>query len=159
MWNVYTDGACRGNPGPGGGGFSVEKEGKEILLEECGGDGFTTNNRMELQAVIHALESIGSFSLLPDVVVVHTDSTYVFQGITQWIHGWKRNGWKTSKKQPVLNEDLWRTLDALVTSFCPTLQWKWVKAHCGHPGNERADALANQGVDFYRNVEPPPSSS
>ena len=138
---IYSDGACRGNPGPGGWGTLLRYRGHEKTLH--GGEPDTTNNRMELQAVISGLAA-----LKPDhktAVEVHTDSKYVQQGMQSWIHGWKRNGWKTSDKKPVKNADLWQQLDTLAAKFSVT--WHWVKGHAGHPENERADQLANQGID------------
>jgi ribonuclease HI len=143
-YDIYTDGACRGNPGVGGWGvfWSTAQTSKEA----SGGEPQTTNNRMELTAAIEALRMI---SLLepPTTATLHTDSTYVYRGITEWIKGWKTRGWQNSKKQPVLNKDLWVTLDHLVTTCRIPLEWKWVKAHNGNPGNEKADALANHGID------------
>ncbi len=135
---VYTDGACSGNPGPGGWGAVLGWQGK--TREISGGEAATTNNRMELMAAIAALESLTR----PVTVRIHTDSTYVKHGITQWIHRWKRNGWKTANKKPVKNEDLWRRLDAALARH--DVSWHWVKGHAGHPGNERADALAREAV-------------
>lgn len=135
---IYTDGACKGNPGPGGWGALLvwgERE-KEIF----GGDRQTTNNRMELTAVIRALESLNR----PCDVELYTDSQYVKQGIERWIHAWKRNGWLTSAKQPVKNAELWRELEQLTAQH--RIAWHWVKGHNDHPGNTRADALANRGV-------------
>ncbi len=141
---AWTDGACSGNPGPGGWGVLMRAmDGAQIVKERelSGGEADTTNNRMELMAAISALETLSRVS---EITVV-TDSTYVKNGVTQWIHGWKRNGWKTSDKKPVKNADLWQTLDALVRQH--KLEWIWVKGHAGHPENERADALANRGID------------
>ena len=135
---VYTDGACSGNPGPGGWGAVLGWQGK--TREISGGAAATTNNRMELMAAIAALESLTR----PVTVCIHTDSTYVKDGITQWIHRWKRNGWKTANKKPVKNEDLWRRLEAALARH--DVSWHWVKGHAGHPGNERADALAREAV-------------
>ena len=135
---VYTDGACSGNPGPGGWGAVLGWHCK--TREISGGEAATTNNRMELMAAIAALESLTR----PVTVRIHTDSTYVKDGITQWIHRWKRNGWKTANKKPVKNEDLWRRLDAALARH--DVSWHWVKGHAGHPGNERADALAREAV-------------
>ncbi len=135
---VYTDGACSGNPGPGGWGAVLGWQGK--TREISGGEAATTNNRMELMAAIAALESLTR----PVTVRIHTDSTYVKDGITQWIHRWKRNGWKTANKKPVKNEDLWRRLDAALARH--DVSWHWVKGHAGHPGNERADTLAREAV-------------
>jgi ribonuclease HI len=136
--NVYTDGACKGNPGRGGWGAVLEFDGKE--REIYGGEAVTTNNRMELTAVIEALSALKR----PCRVVLHTDSQYVQKGITEWINGWKARGWKTAAKEPVKNEDLWRKLDEVVRGH--EIRWVWVKGHAGHDGNERADALANKGV-------------
>ena len=135
--DAYTDGACKGNPGPGGWGVLL-KHGERVR-ELCGGEAHTTNNRMELIAVIRALETIN-----PKFHVrLHTDSKYVQQGITEWIHAWKKRGWKTADKKPVKNDDLWRQLDELARAH--DVEWLWVKGHAGHDGNERADALANAG--------------
>lgn len=136
---IYTDGACRGNPGPGGWGV-VMVSGKH-RKEMFGGEAETTNNRMELMAVIKALQALKR----PCSVVLHTDSQYVKKGITEWIHSWKAKGWKTAAKQPVKNTDLWQALDAVQAQH--EITWQWIKGHAGHPGNERADELANQGTD------------
>ena len=137
---IYTDGACKGNPGPGGWGALLRSaDGSEKEL--CGGELGTTNNRMEMMAVIEALGALKR----PCVVVLHLDSQYVLKGMTEWLVGWKAKGWKTAAKQPVKNVDLWQRLDALVASH--TIDWRWVKGHAGDPGNERADGLANQGVE------------
>jgi ribonuclease HI len=135
---IFTDGACKGNPGAGGWGALLQLNGKE--LELCGGEAHTTNNRMELLAAIRALEALKR----PCRVILHTDSKYVQQGISEWVHNWKRRGWKTADKQPVKNEDLWRVLDALAGKH--HVQWVWIKGHAGHDGNERADRLANRGI-------------
>lgn len=135
---IFTDGACSGNPGPGGWGVLMRYGKTEMEL--CGGEDHTTNNRMELMAAIQALEALTR----PAKVAVHTDSTYVKDGITQWIHGWKRNGWKTAAKKPVKNVDLWQRLDDALVRH--DVAWHWVKGHSGHDGNERADALARKGV-------------
>ncbi len=137
--DIYTDGACRGNPGPGGWGAVIRFKGKEKQLS--GGERDTTNNRMELKAVIMALEQLTRST----AVRVTTDSKYVQQGITEWIHNWKRNGWRTAAKKPVKNSDLWRELDELVSQH--DVAWSWVKGHSGHPDNELADSLANRGID------------
>ena len=136
---IYTDGACKGNPGPGGWGALLVAGDREKEL--FGGEALTTNNRMELVAVIRALES-----LQRDCdVELFTDSQYVKLGIERWIHGWKRNGWKTSDRKPVKNTELWRELDAIAQRH--RIRWHWVRGHVGHAGNERADALANRGVE------------
>jgi ribonuclease HI len=135
---IYTDGACKGNPGPGG--WGVLMIAGEHRRELCGGEKDTTNNRMELTAAIEALRALKR----PTQVRLFTDSKYVMQGIETWIHGWKKNGWRTSDKKPVKNMDLWQALDALNAAH--TVQWRWVKGHSGDPGNERADALSNDGI-------------
>jgi ribonuclease HI len=136
--DIYTDGACKGNPGPGGWGALLRSGTQEKEL--WGGERDTTNNRMELTAVIQALAALKR----PVQARIHTDSQYVQKGISAWIHGWKRNGWKTSDKKPVKNADLWQELDRLTASH--RIEWLWVKGHAGHPENERADALANRGI-------------
>jgi len=136
---IFTDGACKGNPGPGGWGALLRFGEKEKEL--CGGERLTTNNRMELLAVIRALESLNRRC----VVKLHTDSQYVQKGISEWIINWKKRGWKTADKKPVKNEDLWRELDQLAVQH--DIDWIWVKGHAGHDGNERADALANKGCE------------
>jgi ribonuclease HI len=135
---IYTDGACSGNPGPGGWGAVLTYRGRE--KEIFGGEPATTNNRMELMAAIRALETLTR----PATVHLYTDSVYVRSGITSWLAGWKRNGWLTSAKQPVKNADLWQRLEAAAAPH--QVQWRWVKGHNGDPGNERADALANRGL-------------
>ncbi|MDH4236276.1 MAG: ribonuclease HI [Nitrospira sp.] len=142
MIEIYTDGACSGNPGPGGWGVLLRVGDAETELS--GGEPATTNNRMELLAVIEALQSLAS----PVEARVYTDSQYVQKGISQWIHDWKRRGWKTAAKEPVKNEDLWRRLDALAAGH--TLEWHWVRGHNGHPENERVDALARTGLERSR---------
>jgi ribonuclease HI len=137
---IHTDGACKGNPGPGGWGVLLQAG--ERTRELFGGEPHTTNNRMELMAVIQALIALK----YPCRVEIHLDSEYVRKGITEWIAGWKAKGWRTASKQPVKNADLWQQLDQLVQSGGHELSWHWVKGHAGHPGNEKADALANQGV-------------
>ena len=137
---IHTDGACSGNPGPGGWG-AVLRSGDKIM-ELSGGEPSTTNNRMEMLAAIRALEAVkpnysGSITL-------HTDSTYLLKGITEWLPGWKSRGWKTAAKKPVKNADLWQKLDVLNTAR--DVEWRWVKGHAGDPGNERADELANRGM-------------
>ncbi|WP_397401510.1 ribonuclease HI [Phenylobacterium sp.] len=135
---IYTDGACSGNPGPGGWGaiLMFGEKTKEI----CGGEPDTTNNRMELMAAIQALETLTR----PCQVELHTDSQYVMKGISEWIHNWKRRGWRTADNKPVKNDDLWRRLDEARSRH--NVQWRWVKGHAGHEHNERADALAGQGL-------------
>ena len=142
MIEIYTDGACSGNPGPGGWGALLRSGNAETEL--CGGEPATTNNRMELLAVIEALQSLTQ----PVEACVYTDSQYVQNGISEWIHSWKRRGWKTANKEPVKNEDLWRRLDALTVGH--TLEWRWVKGHNGHLDNERVDALARTGLEQAR---------
>lgn len=139
---IFTDGACSGNPGPGGWGAILRFGAHEKELS--GGEAETTNNRMELMAAIAGLEALKR----PVKVILCTDSTYVKDGITKWIHGWKRNGWKTSAKKPVKNEDLWRRLDAAVAT--QDVEWRWVKGHAGHPENERADKLARDAAQGFR---------
>lgn len=144
---IYTDGACSGNPGPGGwGALLIAKEGDNLLKERelSGGEPDTTNNRMELMAAIQALETLdrsATFTLV-------TDSAYVKGGVTSWIHSWKNNGWKTSAKKPVKNEDLWKRLDQAQARH--NITWKWIKGHAGHEENERADALARAGMEPFK---------
>lgn len=138
---MYTDGACKGNPGPGGWGVLLRHGTTEKELS--GGERLTTNNRMELLAVIKGLSALRR----PCEVDVYLDSQYVRQGITQWIHGWKKKGWRTASGQPVKNVELWQRLDALTHQSEHVIRWHWVKGHAGHPGNEHADALANRGVE------------
>jgi ribonuclease HI len=135
---AYTDGACSGNPGPGGWGVVLQFGDHERELK--GGEGDTTNNRMELTAAIEALKALKE----PCHVALTTDSTYVKDGITKWLANWKRNGWKTAAKKPVKNQDLWQQLEHCVAQH--TVEWLWVKGHSGHPENERADSLANEGM-------------
>lgn len=139
---VYTDGACSGNPGPGGWGVLIEKDGEAQTLS--GGEAQTTNNRMELLAAITALETLPA----GDPIALYTDSQYVKGGITGWIVNWKRNGWKTSAKKPVKNADLWRRLDEAAKAH--SVEWRWIKGHAGHPGNERADELARLGMAPFK---------
>lgn len=138
---IWTDGACKGNPGPGGWGALLRSGGREREL--FGGAASTTNNRMELIAVIEALSALKR----PCDVIVHTDSQYVKLGITEWLRQWERRGWKTADRKPVKNVELWQQLDELVHRH--RVQWRWVRGHTGDPGNERADALANRGVEEF----------
>ena len=140
---VYCDGACAGNPGPGGWGVRIEW-GDKSVQEFCGGEAQTTNNRMELTAAIEALERLPPQSTGDTAIIMHTDSRYVMDGLTQWLPRWKARRWRTAAKTPVKNADLWQRLDALAASR--KLAWQWVRGHAGHPGNERADALARQGI-------------
>ena len=139
---VHTDGACSGNPGPGGWGVILDYNGTRKEL--CGGEANTTNNRMELMGAISALESLKR----PCPVEMHVDSNYVKDGITKWIHGWKKNGWKTADKKPVKNAELWQRLDAALRQH--QVSWHWVKGHAGHDGNERADELAREGMAPFK---------
>lgn len=139
---IFTDGACRGNPGPGGWAALLRSQGVEKMLS--GAEQETTNNQMELMAAIQGLEALKR----PSAVVLTTDSQYVRQGITQWIHGWKRNGWKTSQKQTVKNKTLWQRLDAAVVKH--QVAWRWVKGHSGHEENERVDTAANDAIDVMQ---------
>ena len=138
---IYTDGACKGNPGPGGWGVLLKAGGTEREL--FGGELGTTNNRMEMTAVIRALEALKR----PCAVTLFLDSQYVLKGITEWLPGWKAKGWRTAAKQPVKNVDLWQALDQLVSEGGHKIDWRWVRGHNGDPGNERANALANLGVE------------
>ena len=135
---IHTDGACSGNPGPGGWGAVMHYGATEMAL--CGGELQTTNNRMELMAAIRALEALKK----PCKIELHTDSTYVMKGISEWIHAWKRRGWLTADRKPVKNDDLWKRLDE--ARLRHDVSWRWVKGHAGHEHNERADALARQGM-------------
>lgn len=144
---AYTDGACSGNPGPGGWGvLMLAKNGDAVVKERTlqGGEADTTNNRMELLAAIHALETLSK----PSAITIITDSAYVKNGVTGWIHGWKRNGWKTANKKPVKNVELWRRIDEAAARHDVT--WEWVKGHAGHPENERADELARAGMAPFK---------
>jgi len=136
---IYTDGACRGNPGPGGWGVLLISGTRQRTLH--GGERETTNNRMELTAAIEALNALRG----PQNVILHTDSRYVMDGIREWLPNWKKRGWKTAARKPVKNQDLWQALDA--ASERHTITWKWVRGHDGNPGNEQADALANLGIE------------
>ncbi len=142
MIDIFTDGACSGNPGPGGWGAILRMDGQEQEL--FGGEAQTTNNRMEMMAVIEALKALETTA----TARVHTDSQYVQKGISEWIHNWKRRGWKTAAKEPVKNADLWRELDQLASQH--KIEWIWVKGHAGHVENERADVLARRGVELAR---------
>jgi ribonuclease HI len=139
---IWTDGACKGNPGPGGWGVLLKMGSIEKTLH--GGEPLTTNNRMEMLAVIEALGALKR----PCKVLLHVDSQYVMKGMTEWIHGWKQRGWRTADKKPVKNADLWQRMEEEVAKH--TITWKWVKGHAGDPGNERADLLANRGVEEAR---------
>ena len=139
---IWTDGACKGTPGPGGWGVLLKMGAIEKTLH--GGEPLTTNNRMEMLAVIEALGALKR----PCKVLLHVDSQYVMKGMTEWIHSWKQRGWRTADKKPVKNADLWQRMDDEVAKH--TITWKWVKGHAGDPGNERADLLANRGVDEAR---------
>ena len=144
---AYTDGACSGNPGPGGwGALLIARDGDDIVKERelSGGEPETTNNRMELLAAITALETLST----PSRITIVTDSVYVKDGITKWIFGWKSRGWKTAAKKPVKNEELWKRLDDATQRHDVT--WEWVKGHAGHPENERADELARQGMEPFK---------
>jgi ribonuclease HI len=138
MVEIYTDGACSGNPGPGGWGALLRW--RDVEREIFGGEPDTTNNRMELMAAIQALEALGR----PSRVRLHTDSKYVKDGITSWIHNWKKKGWKTANRKPVKNVDLWQRLDEALGPH--RIDWRWVRGHAGHPENERADELARRGI-------------
>lgn len=140
--DIYTDGACSGNPGPGGWGALMTWNGEEKELS--GGESETTNNRMEMLAAIEAIKAVKK----PTKIRLHTDSTYLKDGITKWISNWKRNGWRTAAKKPVKNADLWQLLEEVIESH--DVEWHWVKGHSGHPENERADELARQGMAPYK---------
>jgi ribonuclease HI len=153
---AYTDGACSGNPGPGGWGvLLVARDGAAVMKEHelSGGEALTTNNRMELLAAISALETLAK----PSEITVVTDSAYVKNGVTEWIHGWKRNGWRTAGKDPVKNADLWQRLDAAQARH--KVQWRWIKGHAGHAENERADALARAGMAPFKALSGAPSGT
>ena len=141
---IHTDGACSGNPGPGGWGAILDYNGTRKEL--CGGEAMTTNNRMELKAAIEALNALKRSC----VVEIHVDSQYVKDGISKWIHGWKKNGWKTADKKPVKNVELWQALDAAIQRH--EISWAWVKGHDGHPENERADELAREGMAPFKGL-------
>lgn len=148
---VYTDGACSGNPGPGGWGAILTWG--PYRKELKGGEASTTNNRMELLAAISALEVLKR----PSKVELHTDSNYMKDGITKWIHGWKRNGWRTAGKKPVKNKELWQRLDVACARH--EIDWHWVKGHAGHPENERADELAREGLKVHKSRRPAPTAA
>ena len=144
---AWTDGACSGNPGPGGWGVLMRAMDGETVVKErelAGGEAATTNNRMELMAAISALETLSR----PSQIVIVTDSAYVKNGVTQWIHGWKRNGWKTADRKPVKNVELWRRLDEAQKTH--KVEWRWIKGHAGHAENERADELARGGMAPFK---------
>ena len=144
---AYTDGACSGNPGPGGWGVVLQaRDGERVIKQRelSGGEALSTNNRMELTAAIEALRALGK----PTAVRIVTDSTYVRDGITKWVHGWKRNGWKTAARKPVKNAELWRELDEAARAHDVT--WDWIKGHAGHPENDRADELARGGMAPFK---------
>ncbi len=143
--DIFTDGACSGNPGPGGWGVILRW--RDNQRELYGGEPDTTNNRMELMAAIQALETLKR----PVRASLHTDSTYVRDGITQWIHNWKKKGWKTANRKPVKNVDLWQRLDAALARH--DVEWRWIRGHTGHPENERADELARQGIEEFARGE------
>ncbi len=152
---AYTDGACSGNPGPGGWGVLLRAmDGDRVVKERelSGGEAETTNNRMELLAAISALEALQK----PSTLTVVTDSAYVKNGVTTWIHGWKRNGWKTAGRKPVKNADLWQRLELAASRHRVT--WEWIKGHAGHPENERADELARKGMAPFKPARPKPEA-
>jgi ribonuclease HI len=146
---IYTDGACRGNPGPGGWGALLTAG--EHVKELSGAEALTTNNRMELTAVIRALEALKR----PSQLRIFTDSEYVRRGITEWVRSWKARGWKTADRKPVKNQDLWERLDALAAAH--EIEWRWVRGHSGIPGNERVDQLANEAIDAMQAMARAPS--
>ncbi len=149
---AFTDGACSGNPGPGGWGVLLQaREGDAVVKERelSGGEALTTNNRMELMAAISALEGLSK----PSEITVVTDSAYVKNGVQQWIHGWKRNGWRTAGREPVKNAELWQRLDAAQARH--KVRWEWIRGHAGHAENERADALARAGMKPFKPRRPP----
>lgn len=148
--DIYTDGACKGNPGPGGWGVLLKSGMTEREL--FGGERLTTNNRMEMTAVIEGLSALRR----PCDVTLYIDSQYVLKGITEWIHGWKARGWRTASKEPVKNVELWQRIDELVQNSGHKIEWRWVRGHNGDPGNERADQLANLGVDVALGRIPAP---
>ena len=147
MIHIYTDGGCSGNPGPGGWAYLMMQEsfqGQEVLAEQWGAEQDTTNNRMELVAVISSLEALKNMDNAPNKASIYTDSQYVQKGISEWIIKWKRNSWRTSDKKPVKNQDLWQRLDTLAAEF--TINWVWVKGHAGNKFNERCDFLTQKAI-------------
>ena len=151
LTHVYTDGGCSGNPGPGGWAYVMVLktfQGDSVVAEQWGGEQQTTNNRMELLAVISALKALKAKPGLPRQITLHTDSQYVQKGITEWIHLWKRNSWRTSDKKPVKNKDLWLKLDALSGEL--PIKWSWVKGHAGNKFNERCDTLTQKAIAFLQ---------
>ena len=150
MIHIYTDGGCSGNPGPGGWAYIMVLEvveGDKILAEQWGAEKETTNNRMELTAVIEALKSLETMNETPRQLAVYTDSQYVQKGMSEWIHQWKKNFWRTSDKKPVKNQDLWQRLDTLAAAF--SISWNWVKGHAGNEYNERCDALTQRAIATF----------
>jgi ribonuclease HI len=145
---VWTDGGCSGNPGPGGWAFVLVGEKGRILKEAKGGEPSTTNNRMELLAVINALEHLAAEEAAPEKITVYTDSEYVKNGISVWIHNWKKNGWRTANKKPVKNEELWKRLDSAAALF--PVSWQWVKGHAGTPLNERCDQMTQEAIALFK---------
>jgi len=144
---IYTDGGCSGNPGPGGWAYVIIKQtfqGEQIITQNMGAEKETTNNRMELTAVIEALRALKAQENVPRHICVYTDSQYVQKGISEWIHGWKRNSWRTSDKKPVKNQELWMELDALAADF--VINWEWVKGHAGNEHNERCDRMTREAI-------------
>jgi len=153
MLRIYTDGACSGNPGPGGWAYIMVLEtlhGDQVLAEKWGFEKETTNNRMELNAVIASLEALRAMSELPEKAAVYTDSQYVQKGMTEWIHNWKKKGWLTSDKKPVKNEKLWQRLDELAAGL--PLSWVWIKGHAGNEFNERCDALSQKAIALSQHL-------
>ena len=142
---LFTDGGCSGNPGPGGWAYLIVSESQGVIDQKWGAERLTTNNRMELSAAVAALEAVlANSSLRSSPITLYTDSQYVQKGISTWIQGWKRNGWKTSNKEPVKNQDLWQKLDQLANSL--HVEWRWVKGHAGHEYNERVDRLTQEAI-------------
>jgi ribonuclease HI len=144
MINIYTDGGCSGNPGPGAWAYIIEGDGR-IICEKWGVERDTTNNRMELNAVIAALEALSALNPHGERVIIHTDSQYVQKGISEWIYLWKKNGWRNSSKKPVKNKDLWQHLELLDEEFSPS--WRWVRGHAGHYMNERCDRMTQYAIE------------